>query len=103
MCPTAGLFGVPCPGCGLTRAALAALTGHPAEALRLHPLVFVATPALGMLVVSSVYQPRWLRGPRVSRALEIGGAALVVALLVVWALRFAGALGGPVPVAPWLR
>ena len=49
-CPIAWLFGVPCPGCGLGRATLALVSGHPIEALRLYPLVFVVLPALVVFV-----------------------------------------------------
>ena len=32
--------GIPCPGCGMTRACFAALTLHPIRALTLHPMVW---------------------------------------------------------------
>lgn len=111
LCPSAGWLGIPCPGCGLTRATIALLRGDVAEALRFHPLVFVALPILAGLAVSSLWG--WLRGePAGGRtAISPGGfgsrlrtgaaAILVVALLVVWGLRFFGFLGGPAPVTTY--
>src|SRR4051794_13966871 len=43
-CPVAELLGVPCPGCGLTRAALALSQGDFAAALHLQPLSPLALP-----------------------------------------------------------
>jgi hypothetical protein len=107
LCPTAGLFGIPCPGCGLGRATLAALSGHFAEAMRYHPLFFVVSPIYLFLLLSLGWQfvtgnaPRWPRLPE--RLLLVATVGLGVALVAVWALRLLGALGGPVPVHPWFR
>src|SRR4051812_17128000 len=40
-CPMAAVLGVPCPGCGLSRATLALLQGDVRQALHFHPLVFL--------------------------------------------------------------
>ena len=106
ICPTAAAFGIPCPGCGLTRATLALLHGDLRGALRLHPLVFLITPiylAVVLQAIVSYVRPehpelfgfsRWLG----SRAASFGGSALLVLLLGVWGARFFGFLGGPAPV-----
>jgi len=39
VCPMVILFGIPCPGCGLTRAGVLFLTGNFAESFRMHPLL----------------------------------------------------------------
>ena len=106
LCPLAGSFGIPCPGCGLTRATLALLHGDVRGALRFHPLVWLLTP----LVVGVAATAAWnlLRAPGApprAQALLSNGrimtalATLVLALtLGVWLARFAGFFGGPVPV-----
>lgn len=45
-CPIRKLFGVPCPGCGLTRAWMSFLTGQWKSALQYHPLFLAAPIAL---------------------------------------------------------
>ncbi|MCR5501589.1 MAG: DUF2752 domain-containing protein [Lachnospiraceae bacterium] len=39
LCPVKVFFGLPCPGCGMTRASFFLLTGNIGEALRYHALV----------------------------------------------------------------
>lgn len=48
--PTMVLFGLPCPGCGLTRSGLLLLTGNFAESFRMHPLL-IPLLALGVWAV----------------------------------------------------
>jgi hypothetical protein len=104
-CPLAGVLGIPCPGCGLTRATLAALHGDLRGALRLHPLVFVLTPLFVWTV--SVAAVSYVRGPRVRHDPKLWlsprtttwlASALLLATLGVWGIRFFGYLGGPAPV-----
>ncbi|HOU91867.1 MAG TPA: DUF2752 domain-containing protein [Polyangiaceae bacterium] len=107
-CPLAGLLGVPCPGCGLTRATWALVTGHVAEAIALHPFVLLAVPALGAALLSLAARrvvPRssWLAAPRLARGAERGAVAVALAMVALWLARFLGACGGPVAVDPWFR
>lgn len=37
-CPMLLITGIPCPGCGMSRALLLLLMGHPAESVKMHPL-----------------------------------------------------------------
>ena len=104
-CPMAGVLGVPCPGCGLTRATLAALRGDLRGAFRLHPLVFILTPlfvwSVGAAALGYVRGPRALGKPKLwfsSRTATRLASALLVATLGVWGVRFFGYLGGPVRV-----
>lgn len=113
LCPTAFFWGIPCPGCGLTRATLALVHGHFAQAFRYHPLVLVFAPLFGAAIgkalvdfvrgapahVAGESLPRslppawWTRAPGIALA-----SALGVLLVGVWLARFAGYFGGPVPV-----
>ncbi|HEX2735910.1 MAG TPA: DUF2752 domain-containing protein [Polyangiaceae bacterium] len=106
LCPFAAVTGLPCPGCGLTRATLALVHGDLTAALRLHPLSPIIAPLgafLGLEAVWSYLQqkpPTWsaalLRRLRIRADWLWGALALV--LIGVWGIRFTGALGGPVSV-----
>ncbi len=102
LCPLRNATGVPCPGCGLTRATWAVLRGDWAEAARLHPLVFVLSPLVawvwgGVAWRAAGLPVRLRRGsPAARRWRRRGLWGLLVASLVVWVLRFAGWFGGPV-------
>ena len=106
LCPLAGSFGIPCPGCGLTRATLALLHGDLLFALHLHPLVLLLSPLV--VVIAGATAWNLLRTPAATpspQAIFSNGramtalATIVLALtLGVWLARFAGFFGGPVPV-----
>lgn len=106
LCPMASSFGIPCPGCGLTRATLALFRGDVRGALQLHPLVWLLAPLFVSFVGAATLElvrgptPR-PRKPRInwtSRSMNLAATALLVLTLSVWLARFAGYLGGPVPV-----
>jgi hypothetical protein len=113
ICPMAGVLGLPCPGCGLTRATIALARGDFRGALHLHPLVWLISPIFGWAVASAAYG--FVRGPRANpplkpwldsrlvTALAIGVLALTIG---VWGARFLGYFGGPAPVetlSHWAR
>lgn len=60
-CPFLRLTGIPCPGCGLTRACAAALRADFAEAFRLH-FMFPAVPVLALFVLCGgrLFRREWL-------------------------------------------
>jgi hypothetical protein len=112
LCPSAALLGVPCPGCGLTRATLALLHGDLGTALRFHPLVPILAPVyvglLGVIAAGYVRGTPALaapgagtgqgRGLLFTRAVTRLAWLLVILTFAVWILRFFGWFGGPVPV-----
>jgi hypothetical protein len=103
----AGVLGIPCPGCGLTRATLALAHGDLRGALHLHPLVLPIAP----LFVGALLLAAWsyVRGSRASskpnpkpwlasRSATVLAFGLLAATLGVWGARFRGYFGGPAPV-----
>ena len=106
LCPMASSFGVPCPGCGLTRASLALLHGDVREALHFHPLVWLLAPLFVGFMSSAAFDlVRDTSKPRSrsivhwnNRLLTLVATGTLLLTLGVWLARFAGYLGGPVPV-----
>jgi len=103
-CGFARMFHTPCPGCGSTRAMLALFSGDVASMIRFNPLAPFMSALVALLAaqaLASVFTTGTLRrtgdgaiGQVVSR-----GVLLVAAVQVaLWLARFAGFLGGPVPV-----
>lgn len=106
LCPFAAITGLPCPSCGLGRAALALFGGHPLEAIRFHPLVFAALPALAGLAWVARRANSTVGGPhRIGerRMVTAAAAVLLAAMFGVWIARFDGAFGGPVAVHSLFR
>ena len=110
LCPTKRLFGVPCPGCGLTRASGALAHFDLAAMWAYHPLAPLVVPLVGWALLRPVLVAAGLARPAqgvLGRAVPgwVWGALLVL-VLAVWGLRLAGLLGGhPDPIAPetgWL-
>ncbi len=107
LCPVAAVFGIPCPGCGLTRATLDILHGNLSAGLHMHPLVMLVGPLYIGGVGASLYE--FIRGPVPGRTQGpivrwfgryIGAVAGITfaLLIIVWVVRFYGYFGGPVPV-----
>jgi Protein of unknown function (DUF2752) len=103
-CVAAALFHVPCPGCGMTRAARLLWAGDVLGSLRMHPLMVpavAATASLALATVRLAYEEGSLMrlwSDRLARASLIGFAGVYGAVVVLWILRCAGLFGGPVPV-----
>lgn len=100
-CPIRFAFGIPCPSCGLTRAARAALSLDFAAATHAHPLWFVVLPALAIYLaveLASFVLTGHSRGLDRRRGIRIAFGAIMVLLVCVWIARFFGAFGGPAPV-----
>ena len=103
LCPLRLAIGVPCPGCGLTRATLAGLTLDLEGLLHYHPLAPLMTPLLvwslakPVLLALGWIEQAWVdRLPRIPQPLYW---ALGTALVGLWIARLAGLLGGhPDPI-----
>lgn len=99
LCPAAVLARLPCPGCGITRSALALMRLDLKQAMRLNPLSPIVVPASALLAAYSAYHyvrhGRTRLGERVPSAI---GIAIALGLGVVWSLRFLGFFGGPIDV-----
>jgi hypothetical protein len=104
ICPMAGVLGIPCPGCGLTRATLALFQGDVRRALGFHPLAPVIAPLFIAAVANAALgyvRPRRSANPNpwiASPTATVLAAALLLATLGVWGARFFGYFGGPAPV-----
>jgi len=57
-CPFFHLTGIPCPGCGATRACVALLRGHWAESLRMHALGPVFLGVIVLLLIAGMLPER---------------------------------------------
>lgn len=79
-CPSVILTGFPCPGCGMTRAALFMMTGQFARAMRANPAILLWI-GLGIYFVSQ----RYIRGRKVKYFdLLLGGVAAIMIVIFVY-------------------
>jgi len=82
LCPFHRATGLPCPGCGMSRAMAAMSQGDLGAALGLHPFVVFAWPAFLVLALLAV-APSGLTA-RVERALDRHGESLTRGYRVVF-------------------
>jgi hypothetical protein len=85
LCPMALILGLPCPGCGITRAFCFASHGHFAEAFRFHPLWPLILAYLTFLWGYQMVEVARGEPPKLP-TYRIAGTALTV-LLGFWAVR----------------
>jgi len=81
VCPVLFVVGVPCPGCGLTRAGLLFLGGQWVDSWRMHPLVVPTVAFVGLAGWSHFFRPgawRWVYG---------AGGVLVVVMVGLYVFR----------------
>jgi hypothetical protein len=95
VCPSRLVTGIPCPGCGLTRAFAALGHGDPAGAFRCHPFALLLFAGLVLLLVEAGWRRLGGTAPRPLSA-AIGflfSPALLGGWLVWGVVRAAGSLG----------
>jgi Protein of unknown function (DUF2752) len=96
LCPVAVFTGVPCPGCGMTRAFSHLVNGDLSSALDFHPLVIpivvIGALAWAWYLLRSLGRVRPI-GLRVAN-LVLGSTG--VALIAVWLARYAAGTLPPV-------
>ena len=98
LCPFRFITGLSCPGCGMTRACMAAVRGHWVESLSYHPLgvAFV----LAFTLTASLRAVELWRGQRVAlaspwaRLLRLGSIAVLIFVMAFGALRLGLELAG---------
>ena len=103
VCPMAAVLHLPCPGCGMTRAALSMLHGDLAQAIDYHPLAPILVPLVSVYAIASAVSYIRHGTSRLDAALlrpstNFALGLLLILLLGLWIARFFGAFGGPVPV-----
>ena len=91
-CPIRYIWGVSCPGCGMTRACLSALRLDFSAAFVYHPLWVLLLPTV--IVIAICFFRKW------TRVLRVVVMAAAIALCVVYALRVARATGDVVVFEP---
>lgn len=93
VCPWKAATGIPCPGCGLTRATLRLMRGEWTEAMHLHPFAPVAVVGIA-LVVGAAILPAPLRDRLVNAVAGLDPKGLTsqwlfLALLGFWLVKLA--------------
>lgn len=90
-CPVRRFLGFPCPGCGLSRAWLAALDLDLAGAFRYHPM-FWCVPVAAVYIL---WDGKLFADPRKNRWL---GVCLMAGLLLCWLFRILQYVRGELPI-----
>jgi Protein of unknown function (DUF2752) len=90
-CPIFHALGVPCPGCGLSRATLLLVQGHFKEALTMHafaPLLIVALTVITFCTIAPQKQTELLAAPTETIERYTGITILVLSgLILYWLVR----------------
>lgn len=93
ICPFSAITGLPCPGCGSTRALFFVLTGRFGEAFRYNPCIY-----LWILLAVYVGWQRYIRGKKAAGALAPAGGIAAV-MILVYIYRMAAEFPGSPPMS----
>ncbi|HET6572597.1 MAG TPA: DUF2752 domain-containing protein [Fimbriiglobus sp.] len=86
-CISHQLFGIHCPGCGLTRAAHSLLNGRVTQAFAYNPLFMVLSPYLAFALLRSAWFWLWGTEPRRSIFPARYTWVILVVFALYWVLR----------------
>ena len=82
------MSGIPCPGCGLTRAAILLLKGHAAESFNMHPMLIPFLFILLIYFMEKYYidneKPSKAKGLKVT---YIYGCIVAIAMIILYLVR----------------
>jgi hypothetical protein len=86
-CPLRSTLGMPCPGCGLTRAMLLFVQGHWQASISLHGFAPIVL-AIGILLAAGSAMPQRLHQKMVARVTDFERRTGITALLIISALLY---------------
>ena len=100
-CPIYSVSGVPCPGCGLSRATTLLLQGHWQAALGMHVFAPILLSAVVLFAVTAS-MPRRLQQNVLLHVAQIERRSgmiiiLLLAIFIYWGLRLAGVIESYLP------
>ena len=98
LCPMVMMTGLPCPGCGLTRAGFALLRLDLAGAYRIHPFIY---PIAGYIAVFG--WNRYIMGRRMGKKLKAGLTVLMVLVILFYGWRMWMYFPGEPPMSYYER
>ncbi|MCI9619699.1 MAG: DUF2752 domain-containing protein [Dorea sp.] len=98
LCPMVMVTGLPCPGCGLTRAGFALLRLDLAGAYRIHPFIY---PIAGYIAVFG--WNRYIMGRRMGKKLKAGLTVLMVLVILFYGWRMWMYFPGEPPMSYYER
>jgi hypothetical protein len=90
-CPFFKLTGIPCPGCGLSRACLLLLSGEVWASIRFHAFAPIFLVLISILIIGTLL-PRSLTGPLIHKAETLerqSGLTIIIlgGLILYWLAR----------------
>lgn len=98
LCPMVMVTGLPCPGCGLTRAGFALLRLDLAGAYRIHPFIY---PIAGYIAVFG--WNRYIMGRRMGKKLKAGLIVLMALVILFYGWRMWMYFPGEPPMSYYER
>ena len=99
LCLLQALAGLPCPGCGSTRAAVALFTGRFAEAFAMHPLILISLAILPY----AIYRETLSRGIPEHASEKYIAMGVVSLYIVVYVVRMILLFPHTEPMVPYSR